>query len=131
MNSKETDYIKYRLSRAKETFIDAQLLAKNGRWNACVNRLYYACFYAVTALLFKHGKTPKTHKGVKMEFGQHFVKKGKVSAEHGTLLTDLEDWRYKGDYGDMFDFDGKTIKPLIPQVKKFLRDIEKLIKETN
>ena len=35
-------------------FEDANLLAKNDRWNAVINRLYYACFYAVIALLIIH-----------------------------------------------------------------------------
>jgi uncharacterized protein (UPF0332 family) len=45
------EYIKYRLEKSDESLNDAKLLAQNQRWNACVNRLYYACFYAVMALL--------------------------------------------------------------------------------
>lgn len=41
----------YRMSRANEALEDARILAREERWNACVNRLYYACFYAVSALL--------------------------------------------------------------------------------
>jgi len=39
-------YIEHRINRAKETFQDAEYLAENKRWNSCINRLYYACFYA-------------------------------------------------------------------------------------
>lgn len=45
------DLVLYRMSRARETLEDARILANAGRWNACVNRLYYSCFYAVFALL--------------------------------------------------------------------------------
>ena len=48
-NSKE-DLINYRINRAKETFLDAQILAKEKRWNSSVNRLYYAAYYSITAL---------------------------------------------------------------------------------
>jgi len=44
------DYIKYRFQRAEESFQDALILAENERWNTVINRLYYACFYAVIAL---------------------------------------------------------------------------------
>ena len=47
--------IHYRLERAQESLDDARLLAEANRWNACVNRLYYSCFYAVSALLVRVG----------------------------------------------------------------------------
>lgn len=30
-------------------------MANADRWNACVNRLYYACFYAISALFVRDG----------------------------------------------------------------------------
>lgn len=41
------DLVLFRMTRADETLEDARILAKAGRWNACVNHLYYTCFYAV------------------------------------------------------------------------------------
>ena len=35
------DLLLYRMNRADETLEDARILANAGRWNACVNRLYY------------------------------------------------------------------------------------------
>jgi uncharacterized protein (UPF0332 family) len=49
--SNREDYINYRFHRAEESFEEALILAKEERWNAVINRLYYACFYAVIALL--------------------------------------------------------------------------------
>ena len=49
------DLVLYRMARAQETLEDARILANAGRWNVCVNRLYYACFYAVSALLAGDG----------------------------------------------------------------------------
>ncbi len=48
------DLIYYRISRAKETFDEALILASENHWNAVANRLYYACFYIVNALLMKN-----------------------------------------------------------------------------
>lgn len=47
------DVVRYRLQRAREALEDARVLANASRWSACVNRLYYACFYAVSALLLQ------------------------------------------------------------------------------
>ena len=41
----------YRLNRADESLDEALILLERGHVNTFVNRLYYACFYAVTALL--------------------------------------------------------------------------------
>ena len=49
------DLVRYRLQRARQTLEDARILANASRWNPCVNRLYYACFYAVSALLLQDG----------------------------------------------------------------------------
>lgn len=46
MNDSLNKLIQYRLARAEETLEEARLLAQRYHWNAAVNRLYYACFYA-------------------------------------------------------------------------------------
>ena len=51
MNQSNKDLVQYRIQRARDTLEDARILADASRWNPCVNRLYYACFYAVSALL--------------------------------------------------------------------------------
>jgi uncharacterized protein (UPF0332 family) len=125
------EYVKYRLKRANESLEEAQMMATTKRWNTCVNRLYYACYYCTSALLLTQGIDSKTHNGVHSQFNLHFIKTAMVAKEHGNLFTDLMNMRAKGDYGDMFDYDEKKVKPLIPKVKKFIHDIEKLIKKNN
>ena len=121
------DYIKYRYHRAKESLDEALILAEKGKWNTVVSRLYYSCFYAVTALLLKHDIETKSHDGTRTQFGLHFIKTGKIDKEFGKLFTKLFDFRQKGDYGDLFDFDEKIGKPLIEQVNTFIQEIEKHI----
>ena len=64
------DLILYRMTRAHATLEDARILAKTGRWNACVNRLYYACFYAISALLVRDGLSSSKHAGVRSLFNK-------------------------------------------------------------
>ena len=49
--------VRYRSERADETIVEAKLLATEGHYNAAINRLYYACFYAALALLVANGIT--------------------------------------------------------------------------
>ena len=123
------DYIKYRFQRARESYEEALILEKNKRWNAVVNRLYYSCFYAVIALLLKNNIDTQTHDGTRTQFGLHFIKTGKIDIKHGKLFSKLFDFRQKGDYGDLYDYDEATVSPLIIQVKDFLIVLEKVIVE--
>jgi uncharacterized protein (UPF0332 family) len=121
------DYINYRLSKAQESLDDAKLLAHNESWNACINRLYYACYYSVSALMLKCQIHTHTHSGLKSQLGLQFVKTGLLSKENGKLYADLFDWRQKGDYGDLFDHDKDTVEPLIVPVEDFIADIRNLV----
>lgn len=121
------DYIKYRFHRAEESFEEALILAKEMRWNAVINRLYYACFYAVISLLLKNDIETRTHDGARTQFGMNFIKTGKIDKDFGRLFSKLFDYRQKGDYGDLFDYDEEIAKPLIAKVKVFLEEIDKHI----
>ena len=101
------------------------ILAREERWNAVINRLYYACFYAVIALLLKNNIETQSHDGARTQFGLHFINTGIINKEFGKLFSKLFDYRQKGDYGDMFDFDADLTKPLLDQVKSFIEKIEK------
>ena len=121
------DYINYRFHRAEESFQEAIILADHKRWNAVVNRLYYSCFYSVIALLLKNNIKVQTHEGARLQFGLQFVKGGTIDKRFGKLYTKLFDYRQKGDYGDLYDFDEEMTKPLINSVREFLDEIRKNI----
>lgn len=108
---------------------DAIILIEKKRWNTAINRLYYSCFYAVISLLLKSGFITRTHDGTRTKFGNEFIKTGILDKKYGKLYTKLFDLRQKGDYGDLFDFDDKTVLPLVNQVKEFISAIKGMIKE--
>lgn len=123
----QDDYIKYRFKRAEESFDDAKILIENKKWNASINRLYYSCFYAVIALLLKNGIETHTHDGARIKFSNEFIKTGKIDKTYGKLFSKLFDYRQKGDYGDLFDFNEDIVVPLVDQVEDFLTGIKKFI----
>ncbi len=121
------EYINYRFQRAIESYEEALILADNKRWNAVVNRLYYSCFYAVVALLLKNSIETQTHDGARTQFGLNFVKPGIIETKYGKLFSKLFDYRQKGDYGDLFDYDETLVSPLIIQVKEFIEELKKVV----
>src|SRR3972149_4113637 len=119
----------YRLQKAHETLNDARILADAGRWNPCVNRLYYACFYAVSALLIRQGLSSSKHAGVRGLFNQHFVKTGKVSKEKAKFFNDLFERRQEGDYMDFVSFEESQVQPWLPEAEAFVESIAVLIEK--
>ena len=127
MTNSKRDLVNYRLARAHETFDDAQLLSDNNKWNSAINRLYYAAFYAVSALIISKNLDSHTHNGVKTKFSELFIKTGIVDKELGKIYSQLFTWRQKGDYDDLFDFDRETVFPYIEKVKALIAEVAKLI----
>jgi uncharacterized protein (UPF0332 family) len=124
---KPEDYVSYRLQRAKETIQEVKIHIENGFWNTAVNRMYYACFYAVGALLVSHGVETATHSGARQKFGQLFVKPGLIDKSLAKHYTKLFEKRQKGDYNDFFDFDRSTVIEMLPKSEELIKRIEELI----
>lgn len=120
-------YSKHRIETAYRTVDAAKLLVENGFWNSAVNRLYYAVFYAVNALLVANEIYPQSHSGMKSQFSQHFIKTGKMDIKYGRLLAQMYDWRQKGDYENLFDYNAESVKPLFEPVINMIAEIEKEI----
>jgi uncharacterized protein (UPF0332 family) len=129
MIKKKTELIAYRFQRSKESYLDAELLAKNERWNSAINRLYYSAYYAVTALLLKHDLNPTTHNGAKLKLSENFIKTSKIPTNLGKMYSQLFSWRQKGDYDDLFDFTEEKVTVYFEPVKDFIDLIEKLLAE--
>lgn len=123
------DLVRYRLQRARETLEDARILANSRRWNPCVNRLYYACFYAVSALLVQHGLSSSKHTGVRSLFNRHYVKTGVVPKELAQLYNDLCERRQESDYMDFVDFEESQVRPWIFRAEQFVEYIASIVEQ--
>ncbi|MGH9437721.1 MAG: HEPN domain-containing protein [Terriglobia bacterium] len=86
------------LQTARENLIDAQVLLDGRRYPGVLNRAYYAVFYAATAMLLQAGLEFESHYGVKIKFGELFVKSGRVPVRFGKILTTAFDRREDADY---------------------------------
>jgi uncharacterized protein (UPF0332 family) len=121
------DLVRYRLARAQETLEDARILARTGRWNACVNRLYYACFYGVPALLVRDGLSSSKHAGVPSLFNRQYVKTGKIPKDLARIYNDLFERRQEGDYIDFVSFRESQVLPWVSKAEELLGYITSLV----
>ena len=115
------------MKNLKRAYLDAKLLATQQSWNASINRLYYSCYYIVSALALQNDIQTQTHSGLRTQFNLHFIKTKKISIEMGKLYADLMDSRQKGDYGDLYDFDKESVESFIDPVGEFISSLKKLI----
>lgn len=104
---------------------DAKILAEKNKWNSVINRLYYASYYAVSALLLQSDLN--SHNGVKTHFSEYFIKTKRIDVKFGKIYSQLFTLRHKGDYDDLFDFSKDQVQPYLEIVSELIRVIEDLV----
>jgi len=124
MNYSKNELIKYRIERAFDSIEEAKILAKEEKWNAVVNRLYYSCFYAVNALLLQDGFASKTYSGIIHLFHLNYIKTNEIEDRFGEHYSMMFDIRLSGDYQDMVVFDRATTEPMITDTEEFVSKIK-------
>jgi uncharacterized protein (UPF0332 family) len=128
MTEEKRALIKYRLERARETLDEAQILFEAGKTNAYVNRLYYACFYAVSALLRTKGFSTSKHSQLRSLMHREFVKTGVIPIELAKHFDILFDNRLEGDYSDFIHFNTEDVAGWLGPTEEFVAHIDRLIK---
>ncbi len=124
------EIVRYWFDKAEESLLSAQDELRAGRLSFAVNRIYYACFYAVSGVLIAENLRFKKHSGVRACFHQNLVKTGKVSQDLGKFYDELFEARQRGDYFEMVFFDRSQIENWLAQAKQFVREIGSLITAT-
>jgi uncharacterized protein (UPF0332 family) len=91
------------LLKAEENLAAAESDLASGRFNACANRCYYACFQAAIAALRRAGIRARGehwgHRHVRAQFTGLLIHRRKLYSPHlRTALPDIFDLRQKADY---------------------------------
>lgn len=115
------------LEKAQNTFSDMEYCVQGKKWESAANRLYYALFHAMSALLISDGYNVKSHRGVMALFGEHYVKSGIFSKEDGALFSDLVIMRDNADYNCFFETDEEKLQPYLEPARQLISRIEEYI----
>ena len=123
MTQEREAYVRYRIERARATLREARTLLDTDQVLGAVNRLYYACFYAVCALLFTEGKKSSKHMGVRAFFDEFWVKPRRVPVKLGRFYRNIFDDRQKADYADEACFDPAEVRAWFEEATAFVAEV--------
>jgi len=120
--------IKYRMERYLESVEAAKLLFENNMLTSAMNRIYYAMFYAVQALLITKNVTFSKHGQVKGFFNKEFVHKGTIPVHFGKVYNKAFEYRQKFDYVDFEIPSVDMVEEYVQYAKEFLQEIQSCLK---
>ena len=124
------EIVKYRLEKSLRTYYEAVGSISNGYVETAANRLYYAAYYAVSALLVSYKYEASTHNGVIQMFGLAFIKTKIIERRFGTIFNQLFSLRMTGDYEDRhFLTLAEDVKPLVEPTKELIDITTKLAQQ--
>ncbi len=124
------EIVEYHLSKANEILEEAAHLANKGFWNGVANRLYYACFNSVRAILIHDAIAVHSHSGLKNQFHKNYIKTKMLDEKLGEILNRLMNQRDDADYKVKTKFTEEQIRPNIAEAQKFVNDIRETINQS-
>jgi uncharacterized protein (UPF0332 family) len=120
--------IKHRLKQADDSVEEAKVLLKEKMSpRAVINRLYYAMFYAVLALLQEKQLGTSKHIGAISLFDKEFVKTGIFDKGMSKALHRAFELRQKGDYMEQAEVTKKDVDEILPEAINFVNKIKKYL----
>ena len=119
--------VELELERAEKIVQQFPTLRDQQYWDTLVNRMYYAAFHAVSALLIHSAMQIHTHRGALIAFNKEFVRTGIFTPEEGQLFSQLEGLRERGDYNCFIDTTEEEIVPMIEPLKALIAKIKSTI----
>lgn len=84
------------IERAEKITEQFETLRQQQYWDTLVNRMYYAAFHAVSALMIHNAISIHTHRGALNAFNKEFVRTEIFTVEEGHLFSKLEGLRERG-----------------------------------
>jgi len=127
-NEERNVLVALELKKARETYDEIEILVTANRLNGAANRMYYAVFHAVCALLIHDGIQVNTHKGSHALFSQQYIKTGILPREYGQLYNQLQTMREEGDYNCAYDVEFDELQQRLEPTRRIIEDIERLVK---
>lgn len=128
LNDEEREAIvTYRIEKAQRSLNDIHKVFPLEVWGIVANRMYYALYYAASALLISDKHQVSTHKGVISLLNQYYVRTGLLSKEDGNLFGNVIAFRQGSDYDDFIDASEDDVNRYLSKVELLVEKIISLI----
>ncbi len=116
--------------KSHEAICSAESNFENKFYSTCQNRLYYAIFYAVTALAYKDDFITSKHAQLMSWFNKKYIYTDKIFEEQlFKIYKEAFTNRQKSDYDFMYEPDISEVFTLIEETKYFVSEIQKYLKD--
>lgn len=125
-NKKEL--IDYRLERSFQTANEAKSALELGHLFSAENRIYYACFYAVTALALSNDFVTSKHKQLIGWFNHNFIRTNVFPIQYGQVLKNAFAKRQESDYDDYVSFELEEVESDYKDMLEFINFIRDYMK---
>ncbi len=118
------------LEKAEKALAAARREYEAEDFDLVMNRIYYACFYALSAVLLRENKTFSKHAGIRSALHQDLIRTGTVASEYGRFYDEAFDARQEADYGAVTRFDAASVLSSIRQAERFVSEMRRLLTTT-
>lgn len=134
MSLKEADrrvMVTLELEKSTKTLAQMELQLENEVWELVANRLYYALFHAVSALLINDRHEVGTHRGAAGAFSLYYVKTGIFTPAEGRMYSQLQHLREDGEYNCAIDVVKEDVERFIEPTRQLIEKIKQYIADCN
>lgn len=129
MKKENIELIKYRIEQADASIEEARVLMDKGMsLRSVMNRLYYAMFYSVLALLQEKQLGTAKHMGAISLFDKEFIKNSTFDKNLSKTLHRAFELRQKGDYMEQVEVTQSDIDEILPKTIDFVSKIKEYLK---
>ncbi len=127
LSPEEKTVAQARLDNAKEALDAASHLLDAHHWHGALHCLYYACFRAVSALLYVYGMYSGKHAGTRALFSKQFVASGDVCAKSGAFYDRIFERTIESEYGELVDISAEQVLEYQRGARDFIEEIQAIV----
>jgi uncharacterized protein (UPF0332 family) len=119
--------IQLELGHARSAHRAAQLLREAGLYNDALNRLYYALYHIVTALLLSAGVEPRRHRALPGLLGTHFAHA--LGPAELAVVARAATWRDLADYERTWQANAEVTTQAFAEIEPLMSRLQQLLDE--
>ena len=123
MDKSLRDYAMRRLEKAADDLDTAQIDFDAGKYDAAVNRTYYAIFHTIRSVLALDEKEFKRHSSTIGYFQKEYLATNIVNRDYSAIIKNAFAARNAGDYDDFYETDPDVASELLEKATEFHRNI--------
>ncbi len=123
-NEDRLNILNYRLEQSNNVIEEIAFHIERGFYVTAVNRIYYAMFYALSALALLYKFETSKHLQLIGWFNKTFIKVNLIEYKHGEALRKIYEKRQKGDYEPFVNFTKTEVEQMYSNMKEFIFTIE-------